>query len=140
MKYHSYSVSFQEVNWQRFTDPNDYLIALREKTLNACLWVHAGWLMHYLPFWPMTRTLYFHHYFPAFLFSTMISGTQFFCVRFLFSISFFELFQPIGNNLTFPIGIMLNYFIESILPPSLRGSDSFYNITIALILAAIIYR
>lgn len=30
--------------------------------------------MHYAPFWVMGRVLYFHHYFPALLFSCMLSG------------------------------------------------------------------
>ena len=30
--------------------------------------------MHYVPFWMMGRVLYFHHYFPALLYSCMITG------------------------------------------------------------------
>uniref|UniRef100_A0A8D0GWL1 Protein O-mannosyl-transferase 2 n=1 Tax=Sphenodon punctatus TaxID=8508 RepID=A0A8D0GWL1_SPHPU len=33
-----------------------------------------GWLLHYLPFFLMGRVLYFHHYFPAMLFSSMLTG------------------------------------------------------------------
>ncbi|MBN3299264.1 POMT2 transferase, partial [Amia calva] len=33
-----------------------------------------GWLLHYLPFFTMGRILYYHHYFPAMLFSSMITG------------------------------------------------------------------
>ncbi|OPJ83264.1 protein O-mannosyl-transferase 2 isoform A [Patagioenas fasciata monilis] len=33
-----------------------------------------GWLLHYLPFFMMGRVLYFHHYFPAMLFSSMLTG------------------------------------------------------------------
>ncbi|CAL1575225.1 unnamed protein product [Knipowitschia caucasica] len=33
-----------------------------------------GWLLHYLPFYAMGRVLYYHHYFPAMLFSSMLSG------------------------------------------------------------------
>ncbi|OWF56429.1 Protein O-mannosyl-transferase 2 [Mizuhopecten yessoensis] len=46
----------------------------REKTFGACWWLLMGWALHYLPFWPMTRVLYFHHYFPALLFSAMMTG------------------------------------------------------------------
>lgn len=41
---------------------------------DACWWLLMGWALHYLPFWPMTRILYFHHYFPALLFSCMMTG------------------------------------------------------------------
>ncbi|XP_061751063.1 protein O-mannosyl-transferase 2 isoform X2 [Nerophis ophidion] len=33
-----------------------------------------GWLLHYVPFYTMSRVLYYHHYFPAMLFSSMLSG------------------------------------------------------------------
>ncbi|KAF6718733.1 Protein O-mannosyl-transferase 2 [Oryzias melastigma] len=33
-----------------------------------------GWLLHYLPFYTMGRVLYYHHYFPAMLFSSMLTG------------------------------------------------------------------
>ncbi|RZC38810.1 protein O-mannosyl-transferase 2, partial [Asbolus verrucosus] len=46
--------------------------AHKEK-LVACAWLFLGWLLHYVPFWAMGRVLYFHHYFPALLFSSMIT-------------------------------------------------------------------
>uniref|UniRef100_A0A3B4B519 Protein O-mannosyl-transferase 2 n=1 Tax=Periophthalmus magnuspinnatus TaxID=409849 RepID=A0A3B4B519_9GOBI len=33
-----------------------------------------GWLLHYTPFYAMGRVLYYHHYFPAMLFSSMLTG------------------------------------------------------------------
>ncbi|XP_050008450.1 protein O-mannosyl-transferase 2 [Alexandromys fortis] len=33
-----------------------------------------GWTLHYFPFFLMGRILYFHHYFPAMLFSSMLTG------------------------------------------------------------------
>ncbi|XP_063908323.1 protein O-mannosyl-transferase 2 isoform X2 [Zophobas morio] len=42
--------------------------------LVACAWLFLGWLLHYVPFWAMGRVLYFHHYFPALLFNSMITG------------------------------------------------------------------
>uniref|UniRef100_A0AAQ5YGK2 Protein O-mannosyl-transferase 2 n=1 Tax=Amphiprion ocellaris TaxID=80972 RepID=A0AAQ5YGK2_AMPOC len=33
-----------------------------------------GWLLHYAPFYTMGRVLYYHHYFPAMLFSSMLTG------------------------------------------------------------------
>lgn len=49
----------------------------KETIFSACWWLLLGWALHYLPFWPMTRVLYFHHYFPAFLFSAMLTGKTF---------------------------------------------------------------
>ncbi|XP_066903624.1 protein O-mannosyl-transferase 2 [Halyomorpha halys] len=42
--------------------------------LGACKWLFFGWALHYIPFWAMGRVLYFHHYFPALLFNSMLSG------------------------------------------------------------------
>lgn len=43
-------------------------------TLDAAIWLFFGWIIHYLPFWAMGRVLYFHHYFPALIFNSMLSG------------------------------------------------------------------
>ncbi|XP_072720357.1 protein O-mannosyl-transferase 2 isoform X1 [Ciconia boyciana] len=50
--------------------------------------IMLGWLLHYLPFFMMGRVLYFHHYFPAMLFSSMLTGITWdtllkFCAGFL---------------------------------------------------------
>jgi dolichyl-phosphate-mannose-protein mannosyltransferase len=50
------------------------ILGLRTRTLGACGWLYVGFFLHYAPFWPMTRILYVHHYYPALLFSNMISG------------------------------------------------------------------
>ncbi|KAF6020469.1 hypothetical protein EB796_009520 [Bugula neritina] len=39
-------------------------------------WLGLAWLLHYLPFWPMTRVLYPHHYLPAYVFSCMFTGVS----------------------------------------------------------------
>lgn len=44
------------------------------KSLNAGAWIFIGWILHYLPFWAMGRVLYFHHYFPAVIFNSMLTG------------------------------------------------------------------
>lgn len=48
--------------------------ARREKAIGACGWLAVAWALHYLPFFAMGRILYFHHYFPALLFSSMLTG------------------------------------------------------------------
>ncbi|XP_041968999.1 protein O-mannosyl-transferase 2 [Aricia agestis] len=44
------------------------------ESLRASAWAAAGWALHYVPFWAMGRVLYFHHYFPALIFSTILTG------------------------------------------------------------------
>lgn len=39
-----------------------------------------GWLLHYAPFYTMGRVLYYHHYFPAMLFSSMLTGAKSHCI------------------------------------------------------------
>lgn len=46
----------------------------REKIMNAGVWLFIGWFLHYAPFWTMTRILYFHHYFPALIFNSMLTA------------------------------------------------------------------
>ncbi|KAF0289159.1 Protein O-mannosyl-transferase 2 [Amphibalanus amphitrite] len=44
------------------------------RLVEGVVFLATGWALHYLPFWAMGRILYFHHYLPAFFFSTMITG------------------------------------------------------------------
>lgn len=48
--------------------------ARKARMSTACGWLFVGWLLHYAPFWAMGRILYYHHYFPALLFSSMLTG------------------------------------------------------------------
>ncbi|XP_055371779.1 protein O-mannosyl-transferase 2 isoform X2 [Condylostylus longicornis] len=52
-------------------------VDVKRKSLNAAAWLFIGWLFHYLPFWAMGRVLYFHHYFPALIFNSMLTGVMF---------------------------------------------------------------
>nr|XP_033334028.1 protein O-mannosyl-transferase 2 isoform X2 [Megalopta genalis] len=51
------------------------ILIQRNKILCAGKWLFLGWVLHYAPFWAMNRVLYFHHYFPALLYSSMLTGT-----------------------------------------------------------------
>ncbi|CAL4078365.1 unnamed protein product [Meganyctiphanes norvegica] len=59
---------------QRGYPEDPQIKAQREATFAACGWLLIGWALHYLPFYVMGRILYFHHYFPALLFSSMLTG------------------------------------------------------------------
>ncbi|KAF7391066.1 hypothetical protein HZH66_009546 [Vespula vulgaris] len=82
----------------------------REKIMEAGKWLFIGWMLHYIPFWAMSRVLYFHHYFPALLYSSMLTG------------------------------VTLNYIVESlqILLPSKMG-NTIYHIIIGTVISVVIY-
>lgn len=63
------------VRQQRDCVETPAVLKQRDKILNAGKWLFIGWLLHYVPFWAMSRVLYFHHYFPALLYSSMLTGT-----------------------------------------------------------------
>ena len=48
--------------------------ARRKRMESASGWLFLGWALHYFPFYAMGRVLYFHHYFPAYLYSAMMAG------------------------------------------------------------------
>ncbi|EZA52404.1 Protein O-mannosyl-transferase [Ooceraea biroi] len=62
------------VREQRGYDDDADNIERRKRLTHAGKWLFLGWLLHYAPFWAMTRVLYFHHYFPALLYSSMLTG------------------------------------------------------------------
>ncbi|KAL4237411.1 Protein O-mannosyl-transferase 2 [Mactra antiquata] len=63
-----------EIRLQRGVKVSSELRTYLDHMFTAGWWAMLGWALHYLPFWPMTRILYFHHYFPALLYSCMIGG------------------------------------------------------------------
>lgn len=65
----------------KFSSPPPHLFFLSHtaskwRSMNAGVWLFTGWVLHYLPFWAMGRVLYFHHYFPAVIFSSMLTGNE----------------------------------------------------------------
>ncbi|XP_018402294.1 PREDICTED: protein O-mannosyl-transferase 2 [Cyphomyrmex costatus] len=80
------------------------------KITHAGKWLFLGWILHYAPFWAMTRVLYFHHYFPALLYSSMLTG------------------------------ITLNHVIECflLLLPGKVG-NTFYHVTLGTVISGTVY-
>ena len=48
-----------------------------QKYPRRILFIFGAWALHYLPFFLMGRSLYLHHYLPAYMFSCMLLGGQF---------------------------------------------------------------
>lgn len=59
---------------QRGCEEVDEIVEKNSFLTNSSIWIFIGWVLHYLPFYGMGRVLYFHHYFPAALFSSMLSA------------------------------------------------------------------
>ncbi|XP_046479976.1 protein O-mannosyl-transferase 2 isoform X9 [Neodiprion pinetum] len=102
---------FASVQEQRGYMQDPDILYQRRRTLEAGMWMFTGWLLHYVPFWAMGRILYFHHYFPALLFSCMLTG------------------------------ITLNYILETIptFVPGMIG-HTIYHSTVGLVLSGTVYR
>jgi len=47
--------------------------SLSTELAGAC-WLYLGWCLHFLPFFLMGRALYVHHYYPALVFSSCLTG------------------------------------------------------------------
>jgi dolichyl-phosphate-mannose-protein mannosyltransferase len=67
---YSWAAFRQQRGWE---EPREEREA-RDRTLSAAAWLFLGWALHYIPFWTMGRVLYVHHYYPALLFSSMLTG------------------------------------------------------------------
>ncbi|XP_053669548.1 protein O-mannosyl-transferase 2 [Anopheles marshallii] len=78
IRYQRYSAPGHPVTTRRTTpDPSPFTEdATKWQLLRASLWLFGGWLIHYLPFYAMGRVLYFHHYFPALVFNSMLAGVM----------------------------------------------------------------
>ncbi|XP_078263368.1 protein O-mannosyl-transferase 2 isoform X1 [Rhinoraja longicauda] len=66
--------SFTVVYLQRGYQPGYQVRERCNITLSAARYVLLGWILHYSPFYLMGRILYYHHYFPAMLFSSMLTA------------------------------------------------------------------
>ncbi|KAM8921312.1 protein O-mannosyl-transferase 2 [Pelodytes ibericus] len=62
------------VSLQRGISMSDQLKESCQVLLEGGGQLMLGWLLHYCPFYFMGRVLYFHHYFPAMLFSSMLTA------------------------------------------------------------------
>uniref|UniRef100_A0A8C5WH86 Protein O-mannosyl-transferase 2 n=1 Tax=Leptobrachium leishanense TaxID=445787 RepID=A0A8C5WH86_9ANUR len=91
----------------------------------------VGWMLHYCPFYFMGRILYFHHYFPAMLFSCMLTGEFHLCILCGFltycSTSFTATFYPFSFYLFHPLAYgMVGSFADQAQSPmsGLRWMES----------------
>lgn len=102
---------YASVREQRGCADNAIVLEQRSKITHAGKWLFLGWILHYVPFWAMTRVLYFHHYFPALLYSSMLTG------------------------------ITLNHIIESslILLPNKLG-NTIYHVILGTVISGTVYR
>ncbi|XP_071525316.1 protein O-mannosyl-transferase 2-like [Panulirus ornatus] len=60
--------------YKRGYDDTPQIEEKKERVLFACKWLLLAYLMHYIPFYTMDRILYYHHYFPALQFSSLLTG------------------------------------------------------------------
>lgn len=90
----------------------------RRRVYNSGLFLLVGYILHYLPFFPMGRQLFLHHYLPALIFKYLLLGAA-------FQFTFFPTVNPSFAVLgTAPI------------PPKLRPSKPIRTSLLTLIAAA----
>lgn len=59
---------------RRRTGKEIHSVQIGQHYIGEATLLFIGWVLHYLPFWAMGRVLYFHHYFPALIFNSMLTG------------------------------------------------------------------
>ncbi len=79
-------------------------LARRNHVVSSCTWLMIGWLLHYAPFWAMSRVLYFHHYFPAAIFNLMLTG-----------IVLSDILHSISGSFTLSNAFYVHHFLLSVL-------------------------
>ncbi|KAF7494716.1 Protein O-mannosyl-transferase 2 [Sarcoptes scabiei] len=67
-------ISIILIRKQRGCTEISYIEKENERFVSASFWLFFGWSLHYFPFYAMGRVLYFHHYFPAAIFSSMLTA------------------------------------------------------------------
>ncbi|KAK0182106.1 hypothetical protein PV327_000275 [Microctonus hyperodae] len=87
---------YTSIREQRGCEDNQQISAQKEKLKSAGIWLFIGWLLHYVPFWAMGRVLYFHHYFPALLYNSMLSGIT---INFIIDALFFLMPSRIAHTI-----------------------------------------
>lgn len=95
--------------------------------LKASAWLFVGWLLHYVPFWAMGRVLYFHHYFPALILSSMITGN-------------ISTYKSTFKVQCIILGILIAYLLEEI-PKyfSEQNARLVYHVVLGLTLSTVMY-
>ena len=101
------------------------IIQLCDTYLGSGLMLLMGWGLHYLPFYLMGRVLYFHHYFPALMFSCMLSATTLDLTFKLLSISFLSEHNSVlfRSFLTSSTVALLGYSFSLFMPLSYGMGD-----------------
>ncbi|CAG5106978.1 Similar to tw: Protein O-mannosyl-transferase 2 (Drosophila pseudoobscura pseudoobscura) [Cotesia congregata] len=118
---------YTAVREQRGCEDDPKVVAEIEKLKTAGSWLFIGWLLHYVPFWAMGRVLYFHHYFPALMYSSMLTGIT---ISFIIDTLFFLLPQRIANTIyhlilgTVTSVTIYSFYLFSPLAYGMDGSNS----------------
>lgn len=98
------------------------------KPISAAKMLFVGWLLHYVPFWGMGRVLYFHHYFPALIFNSMLTGkilhcrnwfgykkkTDFLCALSSFQNFFIQCNRTNSNEILFHVQDLRILFVSNV--------------------------
>uniref|UniRef100_A0A8C2ZT75 Protein O-mannosyl-transferase 2 n=1 Tax=Cyclopterus lumpus TaxID=8103 RepID=A0A8C2ZT75_CYCLU len=97
-------VAVASITLQRGFSLEHSLVLMREGGL-----LLLGWLLHYAPFYTMGRVLYFHHYFPAMLFSSMLTAD--YCNLYHCQLGLKIHLEIIGKKITFNFRTCLNFYL-----------------------------